>query len=110
MPTEGSTVNLFFSLILRPTTSTLFPYTTLFRSVPGMVPGAAMPAAVMPPAGVMPAAPAAVPAAGAAGITPRSEEHTSELQSRREIVCRLLREKKNHLPQSNSHWNGLYND
>src|SRR3989304_7028821 len=66
----------FFLMIRRPPRSTLFPYTTLFRSLrplprqdghaPGAQPGAHL----------------------------RSEEHTSELQSRLHLVCRLLLEKK----------------
>src|SRR5258707_8274341 len=67
----------FFLMIRRPPRSTLFPYTTLFRS-----------ARIKLPAGK--------------GIWPafwllgenRSEEHTSELQSRQYLVCRLLLEKK----------------
>src|SRR5438045_4810510 len=82
LPTNISQLSPIFSLIIRrPPRSTLFPYTTLFRS-------------------------------GAAGFTDqtaefpfvkghataaalRSEEHTSELQSLRHLVCRLLLEKKN---------------
>src|SRR5215213_10777579 len=72
----------FFLMIRRPPRSTLFPYTTLFRS-----------AAAIGPAEGAPAAP------GAACVTPvtcsfRSEEHTSELQSLTNLVCRLLLEKK----------------
>src|SRR5204863_8932589 len=41
------------------------------------------------------------------GLYPlRSEEHTSELQSRRDLVCRLLLEKKNKMPDSNGDWSG----
>src|SRR5690349_22305645 len=66
-------------MIRRPPRSTLFPYTTLFRShrsagrrgAPGRRPPQREPTA-----------------------HPRSEEHTSELQSRRDLVCRLLLEKK----------------
>src|SRR6266571_2751804 len=61
-------------MIRRPPRSTLFPYTTLFRSRP---PG---PASPHPP--------------GASPRTERSEEHTSELQSHVNLVCRLLLEKK----------------
>src|SRR5438067_5500544 len=65
-------------MIRRPPRSTLFPYTTLFRS-----PGGGR-------AGRGPAA-----AAVQRGLRPgRSEEHTSELQSRFDLVCRLLLEKK----------------
>src|SRR6266536_4181763 len=66
----------FFLMIRRPPRSTLFPYTTLFRSSPRPCPGA--PARWSLP----PWSPA------------RSEEHTSELQSRVDLVCRLLLEKK----------------
>src|SRR5438105_7139289 len=69
----------FFLMIRRPPRSTLFLYTTLFRSYPspGLFATASVPMA--PPA---PSAPT------------RSEEHTSELQSRVDLVCRLLLEKK----------------
>src|SRR5438445_8243880 len=68
-------------MIRRPPRSTLFPYTTLFRSHAVWL---------APPAGSLRRrAPAVVPAARA-----RSEEHTSELQSRQYLVCRLLLEKK----------------
>src|SRR5260370_15484438 len=69
-------------MIRRPPRSTLFPYTTLFRSP-----------ALPPPA------PATSSAACRRGRMrsdwPRSEEHTSELQSHLNLVCRLLLEKKN---------------
>src|SRR6266571_3065284 len=65
-------------MIRRPPRSTLFPYTTLFRSP------APAPTAVPPPA----------PPAAASAPRPRSEEHTSELQSHVNLVCRLLLEKK----------------
>src|SRR3712207_7600243 len=83
-------------MIRRPPRSTLFPYTTLFRSI-----GSSQ----RPGAGVGPAATPAVRSAeqgrqalggeGALEGEPRSEEHTSELQSRQYLVCRLLLEKKN---------------
>src|SRR5206468_11004575 len=82
----------FFLMIRRPPRSTLFPYTTLFRSVIGTL----------------------AAQAGAAGLETvvvtgdkdmmqlvderRSEEHTSELQSRSDLVCRLLLEKKKKKP------------
>src|SRR3712207_7175596 len=81
---------IFFLMIRRPPRSTLFPYTTLFRSRD-------------------PVPPQQVPhhrRRGARGRRPavararaRSEEHTSELQSRQYLVCRLLLEKKkkNHI-------------
>src|SRR5438445_13130395 len=68
---------LFFLMIRRPPRSTLFPYTTLFR--PRREPaGSSLP----------PQAPSS------RARNPRSEEHTSELQSRQYLVCRLLLEKK----------------
>src|SRR6266511_1132850 len=67
----------FFLMMRRPPRSTLFPYTTLFRSRAG---------------------PSSRPprrrAGRSCGRCPRSEEHTSELQSREKLVCRLLLEKK----------------
>src|SRR2546422_7063229 len=70
-------------MIRRPPRSTLFPYTTLFRS--GSSPGSPAPAYTeAPPLRTIPE-----PGRGV-----RSEEHTSELQSRLHLVCRLLLEKK----------------
>src|SRR6266536_5959052 len=66
----------FFLMIRRPPRSTLFPYTTLFRSSPSRC----------RPRGRAPRWRCRAP--------PRSEEHTSELQSRVDLVCRLLLEKK----------------
>src|SRR3712207_6962789 len=99
-------------MIRRPPRSTLFPYTTLFRSR-GLVDGAAHDAPrlgagtdrgervsqpahwALPDPRRVGSAPGARP--GARSTTPgasRSEEHTSELQSRQYLVCRLLLEKK----------------
>src|SRR5258708_12735252 len=72
----------FFLMIRRPPRSTLFPYTTLFRSTKR--PSSA-------PTG-LPVRGSRMPLAG--GATTRSEEHTSELQSPDHLVCRLLLEKK----------------
>src|SRR5260370_22826789 len=79
-------------MIRRPPRSTLFPYTTLFRSSPsasghrGTVRGNMRPSPVLRPEQPL--------------RNPRSEEHTSELQSHLNLVCRLLLEKKkNHLPE-----------
>src|SRR5438270_2459834 len=73
----------FFLMLRRPPRSTLFPYTTLFRSRCGGLDARAS----------ADDCPAGVPRARAAR---RSEEHTSELQSQSNLVCRLLLEKKNH--------------
>src|SRR3712207_8784620 len=91
-------------MIRRPPRSTLFPYTTLFRSrrrlrLPGddrLQPGLRHDADRSRPArlpGRRPG-PATVHAGPGAGPAVRSEEHTSELQSRQYLVCRLLLEKK----------------
>src|SRR5205814_9240905 len=79
--------SLFFGMPRRPARSALFPYTTLFRSIWQPI----------PIAGVDPVAEAQL-----VGLDQcvksgryRSEEHTSELQSLRHLVCRLLLEKKN---------------
>src|SRR5437660_4498012 len=74
---------LFFLMIRRPPRSTLFPYTTLFRSSQVRF----GPDSPLEGDGFEPSV---HPASGAA----RSEEHTSELQSRGHLVCRLLLEKK----------------
>src|SRR3712207_7141536 len=83
----------FFLMIRRPPRSTLFPYTTLFRS---HQPGARRRGAATLPLGFATADGPHSPAAHA--LCPhrraRSEEHTSELQSRQYLVCRLLLEKK----------------
>src|SRR5476649_1172188 len=68
-------------MIRRPTRATLFAYTTLFRSHPARDPCCCRP-------------PPQRPADSPPGPPNRSEEHTSELQSHSELVCRLLREKK----------------
>src|SRR2546427_2168392 len=102
-------------MIRRPPRSTLFPYTTLFRSLLGAVsrckreggglPGRAGPveavrAALQGEGGAVDvqahaAAVVGRAAAEAGGHGERSEEHTSELQSQSNLVCRLLLEKKN---------------
>src|SRR5438874_8219990 len=69
----------FFLMIRRPPRSTLFPYTTLFRSLLWKrLPGTHL-----------------RESQDSCPLRLRSEEHTSELQSRRDLVCRLLLEKKN---------------
>src|SRR6266404_9569070 len=81
----------FFLMIRRPPTSTLFPYTTLFRSRLRRRGG---PVSTRAAAGGGRGVPLVVRARGDAG---RSEEHTSELQSLAYLVCRLLLEKKKKL-------------
>src|SRR5258705_7358848 len=71
-------------MIRRPPRSTLFPYTTLFRSRAHRVRGQGVRDEIRP----------APRAAAAIAAFVRSEEHTSELQSLRHLVCRLLLEKK----------------
>src|SRR5260370_27975939 len=79
----------FFLMIRRPPRSTLFPYTTLFRSgenhfqTPAALAGTYGTYTFSPTTGVW-----------------RSEEHTSELQSHLNLVCRLLLEKKKSLPSA----------
>src|SRR2546426_8600357 len=78
-------------MIRRPPRSTLFPYTTLFRSrLQGFLARNAWPHQVLDPAEDRDAAALAEQYAR----SPRSEEHTSELQSPCNLVCRLLLEKK----------------
>src|SRR5690625_6783123 len=78
----------FFSPIPRPPRSTLFPYTTLFRS------GRQRQPEEHATEDDRPAQP------GASQQVERSEEHTSELQSRGHLVCRLLLEKKKNDPRA----------
>src|SRR3712207_8816162 len=86
-------------MIRRPPRSTLFPYTTLFRSwgeasvrrgieAPDLHPEAIFPGSFLPHSGSLPWFWSWI------RPFPRSEEHTSELQSRQYLVCRLLLEKK----------------
>src|SRR5438309_12062181 len=69
----------FFLMIRRPPRSTLFPYTTLFRSLSVELGPQAFPSAC---------------SGNLWSLQARSEEHTSELQSQFHLVCRLLLEKK----------------
>src|SRR2546430_6296431 len=73
-------------MIRRPPRSTLFPYTTLFRSFQSLTP-AHTPCAAADDHGEL-------------ALVMRSEEHTSELQSQSNLVCRLLLEKKKKIPTS----------
>src|SRR5258707_7361240 len=94
-------------MIRRPPRSTLFPYTTLFRSaaktpaniiiVIGFV---SVSTSVDPNADHLPASRGSSPPSRWCARKVRSEEHTSELQSRQYLVCRLLLEKKNRLSYS----------
>src|SRR3712207_8761984 len=86
----------FFLMIRRPPRSTLFPYTTLFRSeVLELDSGLPVERLRQDLHRVL----AAEAPLAAQGLEARSEEHTSELQSRQYLVCRLLLEKKKqHLP------------
>src|SRR5437868_8425135 len=91
-PSVASSSFFFFFLMLRrPPRSTLFPYTTLFRSE---APGGRRPRPTSVPAPRKRRRPAA---------PSRSEEHTSELQSRFDLVCRLLLEKKKKKAKSSNH-------
>src|SRR6202795_5300734 len=83
--TTGTTIcnfSFFFLMIRRPPRSTLFPYTTLFRSRASSIRGAST---------------GAGPATSRSDSGRRSEEHTSELQSLIDLVCRLLLEKKKNI-------------
>src|SRR2546430_12695544 len=81
--TQANIYLFFFLMIRRPPRSTLFPYTTLFRSLFSML--------------ACPSSDTSFPATGRSAqerMYHRSEEHTSELQSQSNLVCRLLLEKK----------------
>src|SRR5690349_22553985 len=79
-------------MIRRPPRSTLFPYTTLFRSRGR--PAGRVARAMARTRGSEPRTTATPRSRHARRSAARSEEHTSELQSRRDLVCRLLLEKK----------------
>src|SRR3712207_8381172 len=81
-------------MIRRPPRSTLFPYTTLFRSVFSFLSSVIFPRTVVTWLGSWEEV--SSESAYAAILMRRSEEHTSELQSRQYLVCRLLLEKKKH--------------
>src|SRR5438874_9398324 len=93
---------VFFLLIPPPLISTLFPYTTLFRSK----------IAVTQPVDMLPGDHIALVVENdlksAELIRVRSEEHTSELQSRRDLVCRLLLEKKKKKRAIETHRDNLH--
>src|SRR5437868_11507126 len=89
----------FFLMLRRPPSSTLFPYTTLFRSnlihrdYASVLKDIREPNSAINPDHV----------AYQVELNNRSEEHTSELQSRFDLVCRLLLEKKKKKKQRNAH-------
>src|SRR5437870_11531957 len=85
-PLSSASLLFFFLMLRRPPRSTLFPYTTLFRSAKRIKKSERLPED----------RPAALGELIHAQVrVARSEEHTSELQSRGHLVCRLLLEKKN---------------
>src|SRR2546428_7374446 len=93
-------------MIRRPPRSTLFPYTTLFRSssqLPPDCPPRPPPVALPPAVPLLHRTSAQPPGQGQPlRLRIRSEEHTSELQSRSDLVCRLLLEKKKYPSDSDS--------
>src|SRR5437773_9033338 len=94
-------LSFFFFMIRRPPRSTLFPYTTLFRSYEWSLSSASSGGCAAPPPGRYSSS-ASVPSDFMKLERMRSEEHTSELQSHHDLVCRLLLEKKNTPPQSSA--------
>src|SRR5438874_3485561 len=98
-------------MIRRPPRSTLFPYTTLFRSLTPAGVGGALLLRALQQLGTL------GPRRRGRHVEPhhgeaRSEEHTSELQSRRDLVCRLLLEKKKKKEKKKDrvHINGIMNE
>src|SRR3712207_8814191 len=91
---------LFFLMIRRPPRSTLFPYTTLVRSKQGPVYATRVDRNGAFRFRNLPTATFNIFAFGNVTGPARSEEHTSELQSRQYLVCRLLLEKKKNYNQS----------
>src|SRR5256712_2119665 len=94
-------------MIRRPPRSTLFPYTTLFRSPVRLAVdqrtvrrGGSVTATITVPGAVR----VTLWTRGAGEPWKRSEEHTSELQSRSDLVCRLLLEKKKNVNVSYAHY------
>src|SRR5260221_10836004 len=84
----------FFLMIRRPPRSTLFPYTTLFRALLLAVAGML----AIHTQAALPAPDHALEDQRVGDLQQRSEEHTSELQSHSDLVCRLLLEKKKKSP------------
>src|SRR5438309_8957835 len=93
----------FFSLLRRPPRSTLFPYTTLFRSVEARAADRRF-CEEDRDRGIRDSTPISLLGRGLGQLerlqASRSEEHTSELQSQFHLVCRLLLEKKKNAPAS----------
>src|SRR3712207_9415795 len=87
-------VDVFFLMIRRPPRSTLFPYTTLFRSLPLRRVHRDVDPALRRGCRIGARARGGEARRAVATHDRRSEEHTSELQSRQYLVCRLLLEKK----------------
>src|SRR3712207_7761134 len=97
-------VSLFFLMIRRPPRSTLFPYTTLFRSRTGFyvlftgdLDSSDIITVIQELIQFIETFEGDIPCASAKDCGNRSEEHTSELQSRQYLVCRLLLEKKKNI-------------
>src|SRR2546427_8832755 len=91
----ASDLYFFFLMIRRPPRSTLFPYTTLFRSrSPSAAPCCHQLVRLVRPVGPVQQLQRELPCWAS-----RSEEHTSELQSQSNLVCRLLLEKKKNTMQ-----------
>src|SRR2546430_12292546 len=92
-------------MIRRPPRSTLFPYTTLFRSIKNLprLPGPAQQELKVRSLLTV-AFDQEGQASGRIFLIERSEEHTSELQSQSNVVCRLLLEKKKTAEQDVMHW------
>src|SRR3712207_7497009 len=88
-------------MIRRPPRSTLFPYTTLFRSTQTSSRRSSMERFTVSPVSCRSSRRIGRPISGSLRI--RSEEHTSELQSRQYLVCRLLLEKKKNKQKTQSH-------
>src|SRR5207247_10748784 len=87
-----TSLTFFLFMLRRPPRSTLFPYTTLFRSA--LSPPGAAPRPMTLGEKIIARHWVVDPSQGKVGVPARSEEHTSELQSRVDLVCRLLLEKK----------------
>src|SRR3712207_8552992 len=111
MSAVGREFLVFFLMIRRPPRSTLFPYTTLFRSSARRGRRASRPPGFLARARLHRVGRLCVSDPGGRrrshlGARPgdRSEEHTSELQSRQYLVCRLLLEKKNKKRSMTNNW------